>query len=262
MLCDLLTEHRRQGTVNVCGSRVPRLRLTDGPHERRVMFTLGLALVLGLAVAGCSGGGDAAPSTSSSSTSPSAPSTTASAPPSSPAAPTTSATGTTTQPSSQSTTDPPTTSTPGPRDPALQELLDRYDAAVTAILADPRVASDPTSTEVRDYLALFAPDSTFAQGALEAWAQEGEQGRFFRPGPTGELVDSTVREVTDATDTFAEFTVCSRNSIEIVDADGNLIESQGGVAFVEVVAVWSGGDWLLRDLTQSSGDCPTPGSDE
>ena len=255
------------------------------------MFTLGLALVLGLAVAGCSGGGDAAPSTSSSSTSPSAPSTTASAPPSSPAAPTTSATSTTTQPSSQSTTDPPTTSTPfdplalhASRDHvdqlaapveheelvvarqrtvgALQELLDRYDAAVTAILADPRVASDPTSTEVRDYLALFAPDSTFAQGALEAWAEEGEQGRFFRPGPTGELVDSTVREVTDATDTLAEFTVCSENSIEIVDADGNLIESQGGVAFVEVVAVWSGGDWLLRDLTQSSGDCPTPGSDE
>jgi hypothetical protein len=33
--------------------------------------------------------------------------------------------------------------------------MDRYDKVVAAVLADPRVASDPTNPDVRAYLELF-----------------------------------------------------------------------------------------------------------
>lgn len=108
---------------------------------------------------------------------------------------------------------------------------------MTSILTDPRVASDPPNPAVTAYLALFAPDSTFVQGALNSWAQDAAEGRSYRPGPGGSMIDSTLLELTSVTDTEASFTACSANSIEVVDAAGNVIESSGGVTFVQAAAV-------------------------
>jgi hypothetical protein len=113
--------------------------------------------------------------------------------------------------------------------PVLQDLMGRYDAAVAAILADPRVASDPISVEVEAYLALFTDNSTFADGALANWAREGEQGRFYRPGSGGQLTRSTVITVTPADDDEATFTICAENSMEITDSEGNVVESSSGM---------------------------------
>ena len=218
-----------------------------------------------LLIAGCSGDDEADPSTS-----PSTPSTTSTA-----EAATTPAETTLPDTTSQPTTAPPTTSAPSTSqpsttpastepvalEPVLQGLLDRYDEAVTTILTDPRVTSDSASPAVTTYLALFAPDSTFAQGALTSWAQDAAEGRSYRPGPGGSMIDSTLRELTAVSDTEASFTVCSANSIEVVDAAGNVVESSGGFTFVKAAAVLVDGEWLLRDLSQSGGDCPGPGTD-
>lgn len=164
--------------------------------------------------------------------------------------------------SSASTTQPPATEVEAVR-PVLQELLGRYDAAVAAILADPRVASDPTNAEVKAYLALFTENSTFADGALANWARDGEAGRFYRPGPRGELTNSTVTEVTPTSEDEASFTVCAVNSMEITDSAGNVIESVGGQTAATVVAVRVEGVWQLRDLTEASATgCPERESEE
>lgn len=172
-------------------------------------------------------------------------------------APTNSSAATT---SPSSTTAPTTTESP-PLEATIQELLDRYDAAVTTILTDLRVTADPTSPAVTEYLALFAPDSTFAQGALNTWAQAAAEGRSYRPGAAGSMIDSTLYDLGAASATDVSFTACSAISVEVVDAEGNLIESRGGVSFVEATAILVDGDWLFRDLTQSDGDCPGPGTD-
>ena len=75
------------------------------------------------------------------------------------------------------------------------------------------------------------------------------------------MIDSTLRELTNVTETEASFTACSASSVQVVDATGNVIESSGGVTFVQAAAVLVDGEWLLRDLSQSSGDCPRTGSD-
>ena len=190
--------------------------------------------VLLLFVSACSGNGDAASSgTSASTTSSSSTSTT------------------NTSTSSTSTTQPPATDVAAVT-PALQELMDRYDSAVAAILTDPRVASNPDSNEVQAYLALFTGSSSFADGALASWTREGEAGRFYRPGPRGELTNSTVTEVTPASEDEASFTVCAVNSMEITDSAGNVIESVGGQTAAMVVAVRVDGVWRLRDLPEAS----------
>lgn len=173
--------------------------------------------------------------------------------------------------STTSTTDATTSSTLTTQPPAtdvdavtsvLQDLMGRYDAAVAAILADPRVASNPTSTEVEAYLALFTDNSTFADGALANWAREGEQGRFYRPGPGGQLTRSTLITVTPADDDEATFTICAENSMEITDSEGNVVESFGGQTAASVVAVRADGVWRIRDLTEAAtSGCPERGAE-
>lgn len=209
----------------------------------RQRMIVGALVSIALGVAACSGddGNDASPSTTSRATT------------------STTARSTT---STSSTTQPPGTETTAVT-PVLQSLIGRYDAAVAAILADPRVAADQERDVVRAYLALFTANSSFADGALRNWVREGENGRFYRPGPRGQLTQSTVTGVTDASTDEATFTICAQNSIEITDSSGTVLESQGGQTAASIVAVRVEGAWLLRDLTAAStASCPPPRTDE
>ena len=206
-----------------------------------------VSIVLGLAA--CSGD-DRGESTTSSTNSTSTNSTTTSSTAPSDSTPTTPA------------TEPPGTD-PAAVEPILQSLVDRYDTAVAAILADPRVAADSEHEAVVSYLRLFSPGSAFAEGALGFWTQEGERGRFYRAGPRGQLTQSTVMAVTSSSANEVTFMICASNSIEITDAAGSVVEAQGGQTAASVVAVRVAGTWLLRDLTQASTtDCPRPGPGE
>jgi hypothetical protein len=204
---------------------------------------LGVLLAAVLAVGACSGGDDDA-------------------------SPTTTRAGNRSTTTTEATTSTPSTTQPPATDvaavtPVLQDLMGQYDAAVAAILADPRVSSNPESPKVTAYLALFTDDSSFADGALANWTREGEAGRFYRPGPAGKLTSSTVMSVTPVSGDEATFTICAQNSIQITDADGNVLESQGGQTAASVVALRVDGAWLLRDLTQASAsECPSPGGGE
>lgn len=145
--------------------------------------------------------------------------------------------------------------------PIAQKLIDSYDAAVAAILADPRVASEPKNSLVTAYLALFPDGTTFAKGTVEFWASEGGAGRFYRPGPRGKMSSSTVQSVELRSATEAAAMVCTVTSIQVVDASGQKLESQGGVTGVQAVITLVGDRWLLRDLTQvSPKGCPSAGS--
>jgi len=210
--------------------------------RRAALFAAGLTVLM---AAGCSGGGNQTSSPAPSPTTIRSSSTTTEA--SDPSA--TTAVG----PSEPDGTDEPAVT------PVLQLLMDRYDAAVAAILADPRVASDSESPTVTAYLALFA-DGDFGEGALTSWAREGQNGRFYRPGPRGELTDSTVVDLTSTAADEVTFRICAVNSIEITDASGAVIESQGGQTAATVVAVRVDGAWKLRDLTEAStAGCPEAG---
>ena len=70
------------------------------------------------------------------------------------------------------------------------------------------------------------------------------------------MIDSSLVEMTSANDTAASFNVCAAKSLEVVDSTGNVVESSGGTTFVHAVAERVDGQWLLRDLSQSAGDCP------
>lgn len=147
-------------------------------------------------------------------------------------------------------------------EPMLEELIDRHDAAVAAVLADPSVAASEDNPLVQAYLALFVPASTFPSKVIETWSAEAEAGHFYRAGSRGELTESTVVSVTpSATPDEVTFEICTMNSVEITDAAGNLLSSEGGLGAATVVAARVDGAWLLRDLTQAPADrCPELGT--
>jgi hypothetical protein len=176
------------------------------------------------------------------------------------AAPTTTVATTVPTTVAPTTTTAPTTAAPSPIEAVAQQLLDRYDAAATAILIDPRIASDAANPKVAAYLALFPADSKFAKGTVEFWAQEGAQGRFYKPGTNGKLFVSTLNKVLAQSATEATVFVCTVQTITVVSETGTVLESTGGVVGGEVVMVKPGEQWLLRDLTRKpAGDCPKPG---
>ena len=221
------------------------------------MAALGLAALLGA----CSG------STASKTTIPSATAPTTLASTTVPIAttvvvPTTTQTTTTVPPTTAAaptTTISPTTTTV-PLATTFQSLIDRYDAVVAAILADPRVAADLTNPKIVAYLALFLPNDAFTATPLKFWANEGVLGRFYRPGPGGAISKSTVRKVTATSESEASFDICVVKSTTIVDASGNILESSGGPTAGTIAAVKVDGVWLIRDLTQASAaNCPKPG---
>lgn len=147
------------------------------------------------------------------------------------------------------------TSTTDPEDPLdpdvatedIQELISRYDAAVAAILDDPSVAGDREHPAVREYLALFAPGSDFASGALASWIEMSD--RRYRPGDGGRMYESTVLEVQPEPDETAAFRICSLKSIVIVDREGKPISGEWGWSSATGVAVLVDREWRLRDLT-------------
>jgi hypothetical protein len=208
-------------------------------------------------LAGCSSGSSSTPSTSVTVTTTAAPavaSTTTTAP-------TTMAATTLPATVALTTAATPTTAAATPIEVTAQQLLDRYDAAATAILIDPRVASDSANPKVLAYLALFPADSKFAKGTVDFWAQEGAQGRFYKPGTNGKLFVTTLNKVIAQSATEATVFVCTVDTITIVSETGTVLESSGGTSGGEVVMVKSGDQWLLRDLTQTpAGDCPKLGS--
>lgn len=224
-------------------------------------MTRRLIVVAIVFLAGCSSGKSSSPATSptSAAATTTASPTTVSATSTTTALPITIATTVPTTVAPTTTTAPATTAAPS-IEVAARELLDRYDATATAILIDPRVASDPTDPKVAAFLALFPADSKFARGTVEFWAQEGAQGRFYKPGKNGKLFVTTVNKVLAQSATEATVFVCTVQTITVVSETGTVLESTGGVVGGEVVIVNLGDQWLLRDLTRKpAGDCPKPG---
>lgn len=236
----------------------------DARMNTRRMLVIGGALALAIASSGCSsGGGDDHGAPSSIETSTSAAAATSSIGTSASSS-TTSLPTTTTIPLATSSSvpvpdeDPPGTDVAAVT-PVLQSLVDRYDASVAAVLADPSVASEPANALVNAYLELFVPGAPFPATVVGFWAGEGEQGRFYRPGPRGQMYVSTVQSVQSDSADQVTFIVCTLKSIVIVDASGAELSAEGGQTAGSVVALRVDGIWLLRDLTRIAPEvCPDP----
>lgn len=206
-----------------------------------------LVAITAVMLAGCSGSTTPKPTPTSTSTTATTTTTTA--------APT----STTTTP--PSTTAVATTITAAPLEPQLRQLLARYDAAVAAILADVSVTANDADPKVTAFLALFTPDNEFARSTIKFWAGESAKGRSYRPGPSGVFITSSFQKIINESPTEVTFLVCTAGGGEVVDQSGAVIQASGGIVGGEIVALNVNGQWLLRELTQRSGEgCPKPGA--
>jgi hypothetical protein len=135
--------------------------------------------------------------------------------------------------------------------PYLQDLLQRYDEAVTKIVADPEVANDPDDPLVQEFLSLFEPGSDFAAGSIEGWTTFADQGTTLTPVADGEQVSETTLEgqmqpVGDDEVTFGHCTVLRyvlyRDGDESQRVERQLLPGNGRAVRVD-------GHWRLADIT-------------
>ena len=78
--------------------------------------------------------------------------------------------------------------------PYIEDLLSRYDEAVGEIVADPSIAGDPRDATVEEFLSLFEPGNEFADGSLEGWVSQAEQGITLQPASPDQGINTTSLE--------------------------------------------------------------------
>jgi hypothetical protein len=133
--------------------------------------------------------------------------------------------------------------------PYISELLIQHDRVVNQIEADPSIVADRDSELVKEFLALYEPDSEIAEGLLDGYGQTGEAGvstlpfddthPAFESRLDGEIERVSVDEVRIPT--------CEALRYRKVDAEGTELEQ---VPFMErwgeATAVRVDGKWLFR----------------
>lgn len=155
---------------------------------------------------------------------------------------------------------------PGPESvrPDIERLLDRYDAVVNQIVADPSVARDPENPLIEEYLGLFEPGSAHAEELIDVWVQRDEEGLVTKPF-SDEHPASTSRldgEIQIRSDTEVAFPICVERRHLVYDREGRLQQrtpyrEQPG----DGVAVLVDGDWRLHErvVFSDTAHCQTEG---
>jgi hypothetical protein len=176
----------------------------------------------------------------------------------------------TTHPKPSSTTVEETTSTtqPAGTDPAgvrpyIEGLLARLDVSINQIVADPGVAADRNNSLVQDYLALFDPDSMFAEGAIDLWVQQGAQGISTRPysDDAPALATELAGDIETVSESQVTFPTCEKQNYRGFDGEGRETEIVAGQSVPgRGTAVRVDGQWRLQRLDVLEG-APACGGD-
>ena len=139
--------------------------------------------------------------------------------------------------------------------------MDSCDSALTAIFADPRVANDLSNPIMKAYLGLFPEGDKSAANLVEWFVAEGKAGHFYRPEPGKTMASSTVQSVELHSRTEAVATVCTVTSIDLYDASGRRLSSEGGANLMRAVMTKVGDRWLLQIVGQVKRECTSPTGD-
>jgi hypothetical protein len=148
--------------------------------------------------------------------------------------------------------------------PYVEDLLARYDAVVTDLVAEPQVARDDDHPAVVELRSLFEPDSEFVEGSLAGWQANADAGIVLLPVSDGELVTVSHLEgdPTATSEDVVVFARCVEQSFVRIEDGQQTDRVVGRVLPGEGTAVLVDGRWLLRHLSTPRGSlgCATAGS--
>lgn len=170
---------------------------------------------------------------------------------------------TTTAPSTTSTTDPPAT------DDAAKEEVEAVVMEATAIvdelLQDPSLIDDPEDDRIGRLADLYADDSP-APGAIEDRVREmATSGEYRRPAASGVYRELVIYQWSSPTDANTlRFDTCAVIDNELVDADGDVLETESQVVYAAGEARRVDGVWrfygLSNDVSRSMPFTPGTGT--
>lgn len=145
--------------------------------------------------------------------------------------------------------------------PYVESLLDRHDAIVNELAADPTLVREHDAPLAGDYLALFEPESEVAAATVDTWVESADDGVVMQPYSDADPIFTLrIDGAIEATgDDEVRFPLCGEERSIITD-DGQAVQHtpylpQPG----EGVAVLVEGSWRLRrvDLFPNTAGCAT-----
>jgi len=146
--------------------------------------------------------------------------------------------------------------------PLIEDLVDRYDAAVGSFSADPGRAGDPDAPDVVDYRALFEPGTDLVTTSLAGWEADVDAGRHVEPAdPARPAIDTRLDgPLAIVSEEEVVFAVCQAQQYRVVGEDGSVAAEESGTEVRgDWTAVWSEGAWRLSriELITAAGGCMT-----
>lgn len=148
---------------------------------------------------------------------------------------------------------------------AVEEVVVEATGLADRLFQDPTVVDDPDNGDLVGLRELYTDDSPTPDGVeaqLREMAANGERGR---PTPGGAVYREVVPYAFEAVDEdTVRFDTCNQRDSQIVDADGEVVETIAEIVFVGGTAERVDGVWrfvgLSSDLDRSNPI--TPGSSQ
>ncbi len=132
--------------------------------------------------------------------------------------------------------------------PAVEHLVIEATDLADQLFEDPTVVNDAGDETLARFNEIYTDDSPTPDGVAAQLRTLSANGQRFRPGPSGKLRDVGVYRMTRVDDSQVAFRICAVEDVEIVDADGTVIDRRSQVTQGDGWAQRVGDEWRFAGI--------------
>jgi hypothetical protein len=132
--------------------------------------------------------------------------------------------------------------------PAVEDLVIEATGLADQLFEDPTVVNEPGDQTLARFNEIYTDDSPTPEGVAAQLRTLSANGQRYRPGPSGRLRDVSLYRMTRVDDSQVAFRICAVEDVEIVDANGAVIDRRSQVTQGDGWAQLVGGEWRFAGI--------------
>ncbi len=131
----------------------------------------------------------------------------------------------------------------------IEDVVIEATALADRLFQDPTVVDDSDDDTLRQLAEVHTADSPTPAGVVAQLRTMSDQGQRFRPGPSGRLRDVGVYRMQAIDGDTVVLRVCAVEDVEVVAADGTVVERLSQVVQGDGWALRTGGVWRFAGIS-------------